>query len=92
MGGSREHRALYRYRERIFFRWGVPPTPVWAAGAGADADGGALAPPSAGDASPPLVLVVQTKRVVTNLAAFVGAINAAKLAEARLIKWEPQDQ
>ena len=75
MGGSRQHRALFRFRHRIFNNWGVahgPPTP-----AERGADGGL-----------PTVLVVQSKRIVTNLNLFVNAINAAGVASARLIKWE----
>ena len=95
MGGSRDSatRALWTYRRRIFQRWGVPHTPAWAnANANANANNGVpepLAPPAASSASGlPVVLVVQTKRVVTNLAAFVAAINAEGIADARLIKWE----
>lgn len=62
-----------RYRHRIFHFFGVPHTPLPLA----EHPGGL-----------PTVLVVQTKRVVTNLAAFVSAINAAGGARARLIEWE----
>ena len=78
MGGARLHRALFRFRHRIFNRWGVPHTPLLAGADGSASPAGAL----------PSVLVVQTKRVVTNLGPFVSAINKAGIARARLIKWE----
>lgn len=76
MGGASEQRALFRFRHRIYHMWKVPPHPP---------------PPAiAGSAHAPLpqVLVVETKRRVTNLNAFVARINAEGFASARLIKWE----
>lgn len=94
MAGSRQQRALFRYRHRIFSRWDVPHTPIWASGEAAAAAAHAI-PPSAeggglfgGGQKLPIVLVVQTKRVVTNLPAFVASINKGRFADARLIKWE----
>lgn len=76
MGGARLHRSLWRFRHRIYHQWGVPHTP--------------LPPPAGANGAPalPKVLVVQTKRVVTNLPQFIAAINQAGIAEAQLIKWE----
>jgi hypothetical protein len=72
LGGSHEHRALYRYRNRIYHMFGVPHTP----------------PLAAEQHGPPTVLVVQSKRVVTNMQAFVDAIRRIGGVNARLIKWE----
>lgn len=93
MGGAREHRTLFRFRERIFYRWGVPPTPFRPR-----THDSSYAPMAAGDGSTeerrravsslPTVLVVQTKRVITNLVQMVRAINEMGRARARLIKWE----
>ena len=74
IAGAREHRALFRYRQRIYHFFGVPPTPSSRG--------------SAGGGGKPLVLAVQTKRVVTNLARLVRDVNAMGTARAELIRWE----
>ena len=103
MAGSRAHRALFRFRHRIFHRWGVPHTPLEKAASAigssssssSSSSSGGVMSSSNGDGSGgggggglPVVLVVQTKRIVTNLQAFVSAINTAGIAKARLIRWE----
>ena len=73
IGGAREHRALFRFRQRIYHSYRVP-----------------LLPPPEGErsAAPPLVLVVQSKRMVTNLAQLVAGVNALGTARAELTRWE----
>ena len=71
LGGARQFRALYRFRQRIYHAFGVPDLPT---------------PQSPG--SLPLVLVVQTKRVVTNLNLLVAKVNQLGAARAQLIQWE----
>jgi len=97
ISGSREHRALFRFRERIYLRWGVSPTPlprapgggVLAAAAASAADSAMAQVHGSGlSAALPLVLVVQTKRIVSNLASLVELITATGTARAQLIKWE----
>ena len=63
IGGAREHRAMWAYRQRVFSRFGVPPIGL------------------AIHKAPKLqVLLVATKRVVTNLAGLATSIkeHAAK--------------
>ena len=83
MGGARHHRSLFRFRQRIFHKWGVPHTPLPLPSSASSMQ---QIPAGAG----PTVLVVQTKRTIHNIADFVKAINTAPNlhATAKLIKWE----
>lgn len=74
MGGALAHRALFRFRQRIYHSFRVLPGGASAGGA----DGPGL----------PQALVVRTKRRVRNLEALVEGINRAGFARARLIRWE----
>ena len=71
IGGSREHRALWMFRMRIYRRWGLPAPPGPSAAWGL-----------------PVVLVIQSKRVVSNLDSFVQSANRLRIAAVRKIRWE----
>lgn len=73
-GGTRDERALFAYRSRVYARFKVPPSPG----------------PLLRDKLP-LVLMVESKRVVTNyreLATSMASQLAFGQARVRLIKWE----
>ena len=98
IAGAREHRALFRYRQRIYHFFGVPPTPSSRGSAGGGGKPLVLVVQTkrvvtnlarlVKDVNAMLVLVVQTKRVVTNLARLVRDVNAMGTARAELIRWE----
>ena len=71
VGGAWDHRALFRWRHRIYHMWKVPAGPLPLAAGGK-----------------PQVILVETKRRVTNLAGLAARINAEGFGSARIIRWE----